>query len=48
MRIGSLVTLDTIGEYGVVIGQGWRTYKVHWTTGVCCWHDEIYLREVWA
>ena len=42
MRIGSLVTIDT-GEYGVVIDERWRAYKVHWTTGMCSWHDEIYL-----
>ena len=48
MRIGSLVTLDTIEEYGVVIDERWRAYKVHWITGMCSWHDEIYLMEVWA
>ena len=42
MRIGTLVT-NGLGEIGVVVDERWRTYKVHWTTGACNWHDEIYL-----
>ena len=42
MRIGSLVS-NGLGGIGVVIEENWRIYKVHWTTGACNWHDEIYL-----
>ena len=42
MRIGSLVTSDT-GELGVIVDNNWREWLVHWTTGKCNWHDEIYL-----
>ena len=46
MRIGSLVS-NGLGGIGVVIEEKWkivdRLYKIHWTTGACNWHDEIYL-----
>ena len=42
MRIGTLVT-NGLGGIGVVVDERWRTFKVHWTTGECNWHDEIYL-----
>ena len=42
MRIGTLVT-NGLGGIGVIVDERWRTFKVHWTTGECNWHDEIYL-----
>jgi hypothetical protein len=45
MRIGSLVS-NRLGGIGVVIKERRshpKIYKVHWTTGACNWHDEIYL-----
>ena len=42
MRVGSLVT-NGLGGIGVIVDERWRTFKVHWTTGECNWHDEIYL-----
>ena len=45
MRIGSLVS-NGLGGIGVVIEERRshpKIYKIHWTTGACNWHDEIYL-----
>ena len=42
MRVGTLVS-NGLGGIGVIVDERWRTFKVHWTTGACNWHDEIYL-----